>query len=402
MVGVAWTMIFLSSAVPISIFFKPILDDFGWSRMTLSLVQTVAMLVSVALTPLIGLLIDRIGPRAMLFIGTVVQSLSNLITGLAGNLAFIYTGRIMAEVRPMAASQVLINRWFIKKRGRAQGIVATGMPIGSFALVPLSQYLIFAWGWRPTLFFWAGAFFVIMMLLTWFVKDKPRDKGTVPDGILVQEEPLSDVPRSGAAADNVDRGNTLSESVRTGAFWLVTGAQFICGIGCGFMMTHIVIFATDIGYSEMIGAALVSIQGFFNLFGVLFTGYLSDRIARKNVLSLTHFIRGVSFTIIIIFLLLGGGSLWILFLAMALFGFGWFTTAPLTAGLTADLFGYKKMGTIAGAITMGHVVGTAIGVYGGGLVFELTGSYFRFFLVQGGLELLAAVMAFSVRRKASY
>jgi MFS family permease len=175
--------------------------------------------------------------------------------------------------------------------------------------------------------------------------------------------------------------------------------QFICGIGCGFMMTHIVIFATDMGYSEMIGATFLSVQGGANLVGVLVTGHMSDRIARNRVLALTHFIRSVSFVVVVISILLGGGSLWMFYVAMAIFGFGWFTTAPLSFGLVADLFGYVRMGTMIGVTVSCHMIGMAIGAYAGGVTFELTHSYYSFFLIQGILEFLAAVFAFAMKRK---
>jgi MFS family permease len=131
--------------------------------------------------------------------------------------------------------------------------------------------------------------------------------------------------------------------------------------------------------------------------GVLVTGYMSDRIARSKVLSLTHFVRCISFVTIVVFVLLGEGSLWILYAAMAIFGFGWFTTSPLMSGLTADLFGNARMGTIIGVILSSHMVGGAIGAYAGGFTFVATGSYLLFFIIQGGLEFLAGIFAFGIR-----
>ena len=87
-----------------------------------------------------------------------------------------------------------------------------------------------------------------------------------------------------------------------------------------------------------------------------------------------------------------------LYIAIALFGFGWFTTAPLASGLAADLFGQQRMGTILGLILACHIIGMAIGAYAGGITFELTGSYYLFFLLQGILEFLAAVFAFAIKR----
>jgi sugar phosphate permease len=395
----SWMMLFLLGSVSIGVFFKPILDEFGWSRATLSLLQTVSMLIGAAASPFLGRLLDKVGPRSMLFIVTATQAVSSAVTGLASGILPITIGRILAEIKPSSGAQVLVNRWFVKKRGQAQGFIATGRPIGTFALIPLSQYLILAWGWRATMLFWTAIGFAVMLVLTWFIRDNPEDRGMAADGEIPAAAFAPDGSEGNAAGVRVECGHTFPEAARTAAFWLLSAAQLICGIGCGFMMTHIVIFATDVGYSEMVGATFLSIHGIVNLAGVLLTGTLSDRIARSRVLSLTHFIRALSFAVIIVYLLPGGGSLWMLYVAMALFGFGWFTTAPLTAGLVADLFGYRRMGTIAGVMGTGHMLGTALGVYGGGLTFELTHSYYWFFVVQGGLELLAAVLAFSIRRR---
>ena len=338
----------------------------------------------------------------MLFVGTIIQAVSSAISGLAINIVHIYIGRILYEMRSTASIQVLINRWFVKKRGKAQSIAAAGMPLGAVALIPLSQYLIISWGWRTTMLFWAGVVFVIMLGLTFFVKDRPEDTGVGVDGEPLAATPEHLVKEVSFTQARVEKGSTLSESLRTGAFWLLLTTAIICGIGCGFMMTHIVIFATDIGYSEMIGASFLSIHGVFTFVGVLFTGYLSDRIARKKVLALTHLVRGLSFVTIVLSLIFAGGPLWLLYIAMALFGLGWFTTAPLASGLVADLFGYLRMGTIVSLVTAGHMIGTAIGVYGGGITFEMTHSYHLFFFIQGGLEFLAAIFAFAIRRRALY
>jgi predicted MFS family arabinose efflux permease len=119
------------------------------------------------------------------------------------------------------------------------------------------------------------------------------------------------------------------------------------------------------------------------------------------VLSLTHFVRSLSFFTAVVFILLGGGSLWMLYLAMALFGFGWFTTSPLTSGLVADLFGGLSMGTIIGFTMSCHTVGMALGAYFGGVTYQATGSYYSFFIAQGVLELVAAGFAFAIRRPAA-
>ena len=401
-VGVSWIMLFLVNAVGAGIFFKPVLEEYKADRAALSAVYTFALLLYAAATPFLGRLIDRFGPRLMLFICLGTQTLSSVINGLSASLWHLFIGRFLYEIKALQAGQVLVNRWFVKKRGRAQGFAATGMTIGALALAPLSQYLILTWGWRETMFFWAGISFIILLPMTLLIRNTPEEKGCVPDGENIAGWDLKPAEESHLnRVSQLGRGQTLAGAAKSASFWLILATQLICGIGCGFMMTHIVIFATDFGYSAMIGASLLSVQGGLNLVGVLLTGHISDRYARNRVLALTFIVRSLALFTAVVFILRGGGSLWMLYLAMVLFGFGWFTTSPLTSGLVADLFGGMSMGTIIGVTLSCHTVGMALGAYAGGVTFELTGSYYWFFLVQAMLELLAAGFAFAIKRKAT-
>jgi predicted MFS family arabinose efflux permease len=398
MVVISWLMLFLISASATSLFFKPILDEFGWDRATLSMIGAISMLISAAVSPFLGRLIDRFGTRLMLFFTVVVLTVSNTVYGLASNIGAISAGRLFAEFKPTTATQVLINRWFVKTRGKALGIISTGTPFGTLVLSPLSQYLINAWGWRMTLFFWAGMTIVLLLPLILLIRNKPEDKGFAVDGGQRTVDVKSSDQLNLTNINKLYSGSNLTEALRERSFWLLAGTQLFCGIGCGLWMTHIVIFATDMGYSSMIGASFLSVLGGVSLVGVLITGHLSDIMARNKVLAITHFIRSISFFVIIIALIYTKGSLWMLFLAMTLFGFGWFTTAPLAGGLVADLFGNLRMGTIIGLTMSAHMIGAAIGTYGGGIVYNLTGSYFDIFVVQGTLELIAMFFAFAIKR----
>jgi MFS family permease len=399
-----WAMIFLTGSVAVSIFFRPMLEDFQWDRAVLSSVQSVAMIVFTIASPFLGRLIDRFGPRTMLIVCVGTQVLSRVLNGVASNIWHLYLARFLYGINVLPSGQVLISRWFVKKRGTALGIFATGMSMGTMVLTPVSQHLILTWGWRVTMLFWAGITFAVTLPLAAIIRNDPEEKGCLPDGDLpgavlpIYTNPLH---RGHSYETAPVTGNRIpfSEAMKTGSFWLLAASHFICGLGCGFMMTHIVAFAADVGFSDMIGASLVSVQGGINLFGLLFTGLLSDRIARKNVLSLTHLVRSASFGSILVFISFGGKPLWLLYVAIALFGFGWFTTAPLASGLVADLFGDLHMGTILGAVSSCHMFGMALGAYAGGVIFDTTRSYYLFFVIQGLLEFLAAVFAFLIKQR---
>jgi len=341
----------------------------------------------------------------MIFSSVVTQALTGAFGGLATSLWHVFLGRFFFEFRAFAYTQVLVSRWFDKKKGTALGMVATGMPIGTLILTPVSQYLILAWDWRITMFFWGGVMFIIILALSFFIRDYPQDKGYAPDGGLLDKiKPVGSIAgsESGALKAKQMVGSGLLAAMKAASFWFLAITQLICGIGCGFLMTHIVIFTTDAGFPDMIAASMLSAQAGVNLVALLLTGHLSDRMARNRVLALTHFMRCLSFVVLVSFVLIRGNSLWMLYLAMAFFGFGWFTTAPLSSGLVADIFGSFRMGTILGFMWAGHMLGMAIGAYAGGAIYELTGSYYLFFIIQGVLEFIAAGFALFIRRKSAY
>ena len=400
-VAASWVMSFLVGSVSVAVFFKPMLEDFGWDRAVLSSVQSVALIFFTLALPFLGRLIDQFGPRTMIFVSVASQVLSNVINSIATHIWHLCLARFLYGILAHQSTQILINRWFIKRRGTAQGIVASSMPLGTMLLAPISQYLILIWGWRQTMLFWAIVMFFVMLPSALIMRNKPEDMGIGPDG-----EPLPDaitlnplqLKRIEASANpNPQIKGRFSALVRNKSFLLLSISHCICGLGCGFMMTHIVVFATDLGHSAMIATSFLSVQAASCLIGVLVMGWLSDRIMRKNVLALTHFIRSLSFFIILASVFFIDDSLWMLYLAMVFFGFGWFTTAPLAAALVADLFGNSRMGAILGVVLSCHMFGMALGAYAGGAIFELTGSYYFFFLIQGPLELIAALLAFLIR-----
>lgn len=404
-IAASWVLVFFLNSMAVNVFFKPMLEEFGWDRATLASVQSVAMIVFMIASPFLGHIVDRFGPKTMLLVCEIAQILSGLINAAASNIWHLYVSRTFFVLNAIPGTQVLINHWFVKRRGFALGVLSTSIPIGTIVLVPFSQYLILQWGWRPVMLFWSVVIFIVAIPLVLMIKNSPEDKGTGPDGQPLETPSLIEVfPQSAEAKPLIKPGSSLVEATGTSSFWFLSITQLICGIGCGFMMTHNIIFATDMGFSDMVAASLASLQGGLNLAGVLVMGYVSDMIARKNALSLTHFIRSVAFVAIAVFILLGGlnGQPWLLYVGVGLFGFGWFTTAPLVAALVADLFGSMRMGTILGIALGCHMLGMAIGSYAGGVIFELTGSYLPFFLFQAVLELIAVAFAFFMKRKALF
>jgi MFS family permease len=390
-------MAFPNGATVMSVFFKPMLDTFGWDRSTLSSVQSISFIFATLTGPFLGRLIDKLKPRKMLFVCLAAEVSGTLINAAAMNIWHLYIGRTLSGITTISAGRVLISNWFVKKRGRALHIAATATPIGTMLLVPLSQQLILVWGWRLTLLFWAGVLFAILFPFALAVRNSPSEKGLSSDGEPSHKHDAAATKKAKPVYQMVHVGVTLSKALRTSSFWFLFTNQFLCGIGCGFMATHIIIFATDIGYSPSIAASLVSVQSGIALFGILASGYLSEKISGKRTLAITHLLRSASFFVIIVAVLVKEHSLWLLYFAMVLFGQGATAGAPLSAGLAVESFGILSMGAILGVTFSAHSLGSALGAYGGGKIYQLTTSYLAFFATQGVLEFFAAACAFFIR-----
>src|SRR4030065_2275073 len=124
-------MLFPRCAMAMAIFFKPMLEECGWDRATLSSVQSISLIVFALLSPFLGWLLDRVGPRFVILGSSILQVLSAAFNGLATTLWHLYIARLFYSINANPGSQVLINRWFNKLRGTALGILSSGMPIGT-------------------------------------------------------------------------------------------------------------------------------------------------------------------------------------------------------------------------------------------------------------------------------
>ena len=175
-------------------------------------------------------------------------------------------------------------------------------------------------------------------------------------------------------------------------FFLISAGYFTCGFSVTMFTIHTIPYATDLGFDFQTAAWAVSFSGFFNVIGTLLAGVISDKTGRKNILGITYFVRGMSFVIFLLW-----QNLFTLYLFAAVIGLSYFATVPLTAGLTGDIYGSKNMGIIYGSMTGIHQIGSAVGVYLGGLMFDWTGSYRGAYMMAVVLLMGASLVSFMVR-----
>ena len=361
-----------------SVFYVALLEEFHWTRAGSAGVQSIALISYTLLAPLVGALIDRLGPRRVVIPGILVLAFGLVLCSSIATLGqfYLYYGIVMGSgitcIGIITYSAILAH-WFEKKRGLASGIAVSGMGLGTFLLVPLSQAFISMTGWRMT-FIITGALVLIILLPSnaLFLRHKPREVGQYPDGVKLPE-PLSGTLKVQKNGIPASADWTLGKAVRTPRFWTLIMFPFLSVIGIYIILVHNVKFLVDQGMDKMTAAFIFAMVGVVSSIFRIFWGWLSDRIGRE-----------ITFTLGILCACMGIGSL-LLFENSGLmpftygfsffFGMGWGVTAPMFMSVAADLFKGKIFGLIYGFVEAGIGIAGAIGAWVAGFIFDQTQSY---------------------------
>src|SRR5262250_2136539 len=354
------------------VFIKPIETEFGWTRQQLSGAAALSLFVLGAVGPVVGWLADTWGPRRVMLLSSV---------GLG-----------------MATSSSIAARWFVARRGLILGVLGGAMSAGQMLVVPLSMILIGLYGWRAS-FLWLGVGVLVLAIpiILALVRDDPKDKGLEPYGANTAA-----ARAFGGVSD--ERRVPVSEAMGTPAFWLLASTFFVCGYTSnGLVLTHLIPHAAEHGFSEMHAAQALGLMGAMNIVGTILSGWICDRFGRKGPLAFYYGVRGLS----LIFLL----YVWnvpSLHIFAAIFGLNYISTVPPTTTLTANIFGRLSVGSLSGWIYFSHQVGSALGAWAGGAIFDARGSYTWAFgsaaimaFIASGLSLLIKEVPIAARPTAS-
>ena len=374
------------------VFIKPIESEFGWTRQQLSGAAALSLFVLGAVGPMVGWLADVWGPRRVMLVATATLGVGTVLASFVGHLWQLYAsaGVLMAMGAGglgMATSATIAARWFVARRGLILGILGGAMSAGQMLIVPLSMVIIRLYGWRAS-FLWLGIGVTVLALpvILAFVRDDPKDKGLEPYGARTASGKAF-----GAVAD--ERRVRVSEAMGIPAFWLLAVTFFVCGFTSnGLVLTHLVPHAAEHGFSEMHAAQALGLMGAMNIVGTVLSGWICDRFGRKGPLAFYYGVRGLS----LIFLL----YVWnvpSLDVFAAIFGLNYISTVPPTTTLTANIFGRLSVGALSGWIFFSHQVGSAIGAWAGGAIFDATGSYSWAFLSAAVLAFIASGLSLLIK-----
>ena len=381
------------------VFVIPMSEEFGWSRLTVSIAAALGVLVNGIIQPFMGQLFDRTGGRKVILTGLLVLGISTILLSLTFHILFLVFmfGFIasMAQGGPaLSNTAALMSRWFKRRRATAISINSAALSLGGLIMVPFSMYLLQATSWRVA---WIGLGIIVLTSLPlayFFIRERPSDMGLNPDGDPSPSEDRAN-PRRRELKGPLEV-ETWRESFKSAPIWQMAGSYFVCGTTTFVLSVHFIPFAIeDRGISGTTAATIFGYMMGLNIIGALGAGLLADKIGgTKNWLALVYFMRGIAYIVLLTVDSVAG--LWI-FASIA--GFSWVATLPLTSSLTADVYGLKAMGTISGITFMFHQFGGFGSVLLAGLLFDITGSYVLPFAIFGALLFPAAISAFSIKER---
>lgn len=368
---------------------KPLEDDFGWSRASISVALSIGLLLYGVASPLAGTLMDRFGPRRLMLGG---MALAGLAAGLSAAMSSIWQFHLLwglfSGIGTGLAGAVLgaavATRWFSARRGLVIGIFGAATSAGQLLFLPTLVALIVAIGWQRAVVVMALIVGVLLPLIYLFMRDDPADIGLRPYGAQANET-------SSTAA--LERPTVVMwRAMHVRDFWLLAVGFCICGAtSAGLVGSHLIAYSVDRGLSEVTAATALGIMGVTNFIGTVASGWLTDRYSPRRLLASYLALRSV----FLLFLPLVDSSLMLGAFALV-FGLNYIATSPPMVALIADIFGRRNVGTIYGWIFFAHHTGAAIATTLAGAVRDVSGGYGPAFFAGAGLALAAGLMVSQV------
>jgi MFS family permease len=365
------------------VFFKPMINEFYWTRALTSGAVTLSMVMQGLWGILMGRLNDKFGSRLVITLCCFISGLGLLLMSLTNSAWQLYLfygvliGVGMGGV--FVALFSTVTRWFVKRRGVMTGIVAAGIGAGTLVVAPLSNWLISIYDWRVSYLILGGVVIVIGMITAQFLRRDPTQMSLVPYGYNKKnrENTLS----------GVTKGLSLKETVYTRQFWMVAIIFFCLGYGIFSITVHIVPHITDLQISATTAATILATSGGIQAIGGIVLGGIADKIGNRRVLVISFILISAA-----MFWLLPIRSVWVFYLWAIVYGLGVSGGGIMEPIIVAELFGMKSHGLILGVVSFVFTIGGAVGPLATGYIFDFTGNYQIAFLLCAVLGIVAIIL----------
>ena len=339
------------------LFLEPITQAREWNRETFALAMALQNLFWGIGVPIASAISDRFGPTKVIAGGALMYALGtlgmaeatnpfalHLLAGIIGGLGIAFTAFSIA----LSAIASVVGP---EKRSLALGVGTASGSLGQVVFSPIALAFIEGYGWHSAL--WILALIVLALIPLAFVLPGPDQ-----------------VPASSGGEDQSLR-EAMEEALAHRGFVLLALGFFVCGFHVAFVSVHFPAYIKDLGLDSKVGAYALSIIGLCNIIGSFLSGIAGQRWSKKGSLSVIYFTRAL----VIACLLMAPKTELTIYLFSFAMGILWLSTVPLTMGIVAQIFGIRYMATLVGVVFFSHQVGSFIGVWLGGYLYDLNGSY---------------------------
>lgn len=355
---------------------QPIITERGWTRETFSFAIAIQNLAWGAAGPIAGMLADRYGAWKVLIGGGLLYALGLVLMSVAAvPWAFTLGCGVVIGMAQSACTYAVIygvlgRTVAPERRSWAFGVAAAAGSFGQFAMIPIETLLISHLGWQMALWLLAGSALLILPLAL---------------GVREPERPMVVGGQSILGA--------LREAFGYRSFQLLMLGYFVCGFQVVFIGVHMPSYLRDKGLGIEVSTVALMLIGLFNIFGTYAAGMLGQRFPKRYLLSGIYALRAVAITLFVTLPL----SPMSVYLFSAVIGFLWLSTVPPTNAVIAQIFGPAHMSMLGGFVFLSHQVGSFLGVWLGGRLYDATGSYDVVWWLAVALGVFAALINLPVR-----
>ena len=358
----------------------PVTSDRGWSRETFSFALAVQNLAWGLAGPVAGAIADRWGAFRVVVVGSVLYAAGLVVMGVAtSGTAFLGGAGILLGIAQAGTTYAVVygvigRNVAPERRSWAMGVTAAAGSFGQFLMVPVEGVLIGAIGWQNALFVLGGVALLIVPLAF---------------GLRERERPSESGPQQSMAA-------AIREALGHPSFLLLTAGYFVCGFQVVFIGVHMPSYLKDHGLTPDVATTALALIGLFNVIGTYVAGVLGGRMPKTYLLSGIYTLR----SLVIVVFITAPISAWSVYTFASAIGFLWLSTVPLTNGIVASIFGVRYLSMLGGFVFLSHQLGSFLGVWLGGRLYDSTGSYDVVWWIAVALGVLAALVNLPIRERA--
>ncbi|MES2879419.1 MAG: MFS transporter [Pseudomonadota bacterium] len=360
---------------------QPVTQSQGWSRETFAFAIAIQNLAWGLSGIFAGMLADRFGAFKVVVGGALLYALG--LIGMAhattpfmfSMTAGVLIGMAQAGTTYAVIYGVIGRNVPALKRSWAMGIAAAAGSFGQFLMVPTEGFLISSFGWQDALVI-LGMAALMMMPLAWGL----REPGFAGGSIIRREQTILEA---------------LREAFKYRSFQLLMAGYFVCGFQVVFIGVHMPSYLKDHGLSPQVASYALALIGLFNVFGTYAAGVLGQRMQKKNILAFIYFSRAIAISV---FLLVPLSPLSV-YIFSGVMGLLWLSTVPPTNATVAQIFGVAHLSMLSGFVFFSHQIGSFMGVWLGGYLYDRTGSYDLVWYIAIALGVLAALVNLPIQEQ---